>query len=131
MKNRIRELKEEVKKGKIASALKLAEAFKWGYYGEADPQRAARMYRICCKAKDKKLAALAYYNLGILYYYGYLNGDGNCESEKAFSCFLQSTIKSPTRAAICKIGDMYRYGQYVKKDESRALSFYLMANQIA
>ena len=131
MNQRMKNLKNEVKKGNLRAALSLAEAFKWGECGESDPRRAAGMYRICCKAKDKKLASQGYYNLGLLYYFGYLNENGEGDPHRAFDCFLQSAILSPTKEVLCRLGDMYRYGQYVERDESRALSFYLKANQIA
>ena len=70
MQKRLEELKNLVKKGNISAAFSLAEAFKWGLGGESDPKNAARMYRICCRSREKKTAARGYYNLGLLYYYG-------------------------------------------------------------
>ena len=130
MKDRLEKLKEEVKKGSVAAAFSLAEAFKWGYYGDADPNRAARMYRICCRAKDKKTAALGYYNLGVLYYYGYLSNreEPEKDAKRAFDCFLKSAMTSPNSAAFSRLGDMYRYGQYVEKNERIAMKLYLKAD---
>ena len=127
MDERIKTLKDEVKKGSISAAFSLAEAFKWGYYGASDPQRAARMYRICCRSKEKKTAALGFYNWGVLYYYGYLNDQGESESRQAFDCFLKSLMLHPTPQAFSRLGDMYRYGQYVEKNETVALSLYVKA----
>ncbi len=130
MDERMTSLKEQVKKGSIPAAFSLAEALKWGYYGETDPMRAARMYRICCRAKDKKMSAAGFLNLGILYYYGYLSDGSEPEKDakNAFSCFLKSALTYPNKDALSRLGDMYRYGQYVPKNEGVALSLYLKAN---
>ena len=130
VKDKILELKEEVKKGSIPAAFSLAEAFKWGYYGSSDPLRAARMYRICCRSKDKKMASEGYLNLGVLYYYGYLSDgqDPERDARRAFACFLKSAMTYPNRAALSRLGDMYRYGQYVEKNERVAGRLYLKAN---
>ncbi len=130
MEDRIRLLREEVKKGNIAAAFRLAEAYKWGYYGDVDPHRAARMYRICCRSKDKVLSAEGYYNLGILWYFGHLSDGevGPRETKMAFQCFLKSVLSHPTPEAFTKLGDMYRYGQHVEKNERIAMGLYRKAN---
>ena len=124
MDERLIKLKEEVKKGSVSAALSLAEALKWGYYGDSDPHRAARMYRICAHARDKKIASIGFYNLGVLYYHGYLSPDGAIDARRAFACFLKSAMKSPNAKALSLLGDMYRYGQYVEKNEEIAVSLY-------
>lgn len=131
MENTLKALKEQVKKGSISAALTLAEGFKWGYFGGCDPKRAAAMYRICCRSKDKRTAAMGYYNLGILYYHGYLLEEDEEEKRRrlAFSCFLKSALLYHTPDALRLLGDMYRYGQYVEKDEDIAMSLYLRANR--
>jgi TPR repeat protein len=131
MDERLTELLERVKKGSVSAAFDLAEAFKWGYYGLRDPRRAARMYRICCRSKDKELASRGYLNLGLLYYYGYLSPEeenGSEDARHAFGCFMKSALTFPNKAALTRLGDMYRYGQYVEKDEGVALRLYLKAN---
>ncbi len=130
MDEKLEELKEQVKKGSVSAAFSLAEAFKWGYYGTPDPGRAARMYRICCRAKNKKTSSLGYYNLGILYYYGYLSKEGESEGDvkRAFDCFLKSAMTWPNAEALSRLGDMYRYGQYVEQNERIAMNLYLKAN---
>jgi len=129
--DQIKSLREQVKKGNISSAMALAEALKWGYYGTVDPRGAARMYRICCRSKDQKTAALGYYHLGVLYYYGHLSQGtvGEEEIRKAFQCFLKSAMTYATPSALARLGDMYRYGQYVEKNEKIALSLYVKANR--
>ena len=133
MNEQIRLLMDAVKKGSIAAAYSLAESFKWGYYGEPDPRRAARLYRICCRSKDAKMASVGYYNLGVLYYYGFLNEEcfGESEPSRAFSCFMKSAVILPNADALSRLADMYRYGQYVEKNERVALSLYLKATATA
>lgn len=128
MDERICALKEQVKKGSVSAAFSLAEAFKWGYYGEPDPRRAARMYRICCRSKNAKVASQGYLNLGILYYYGYLSEEGEGDVKKAYLCFLKSVLAHPNPEALTRLGDMYRYGQHVEKNEGVAMNLYLKAN---
>ena len=130
MNEKLKLLREDVKKGSIEAAFRLAEAYKWGYYGEPDPGRAAAMYRICCRSKRPAFAAAGYYNLGNLYYFGYLSEGEIGEREKkiAFDCFMKSLLRYPTSEAFSRLGDMYRYGQYVEKNEVIARGLYQKAN---
>lgn len=131
MTERLNELKTQVKKGSTAAAFTLAEGFKWGYFGAADPHRAARMYRFCCRSGNKSTASRGYYNLGNLYYYGFLLNREEREKELrlAFSCFVKSALLSHNPEALLRLGDMYRYGQYVEQNENTAINLYLRANQ--
>jgi len=131
MENSLKILKEQVKKGSISAAMTLAEGFKWGYFGGSDPRRAAAMYRICARSKDKKTKALAFYNLGLLYYHGFLLPEEEEKSHRlAFACFLKGAMLFHA-GALRLLGDMYRYGQYVDKNEEIALNLYLKASQTA
>lgn len=125
----MKDLKTQVKKGSISAALKLAEGFKWGYFGASDPCRAAKMYRICTRSNNKETAALGFYNLGLLYYHGYLTQEE--EEEKrcrlAYACFMKSALIHHTPEALKSLGDMYRYGKYVEKDDGIALRLYRRA----
>lgn len=130
MDERVKVLRDQVKKGNASAAFDLAEAFKWGYYGDADPVRAARMYRICCRSKNKRIASLGFLNLGVLYYYGYLAKDEKERSRSAalaFDCFLKSAMMDKNPGALIRLADMYRYGQYVERDEGIAISLYAKA----
>ncbi len=132
MENSLNVLKEAVKKGSISAARTLAEGFKWGYFGESDPKRAAKMYRFCTRSKDKKVVSDAFYNLGLLYYHGFLLQDEKDRErgrKLAFTCFMKSAMQSRHPGAVRLLGDMYRYGQYVDQNDEIALNLYLMANQ--
>ncbi len=131
MTERMNELKAQVKKGSTSAAFALAEGFKWGYFGAPDPARAARMYRFCCRSGNKQTAAKGYYNLGNLYYYGFLLNQEEREKELrlAFSCFLKSAMLFHTPEALLRLGDMYRYGQFVEQNDTTAVNLYIRANQ--
>lgn len=131
MDDRYQMLKAQVKKGSISAAFSLAEGFKWGYFGAPDPARAARMYRFCCRSGNKETAAKGFYNLGNLYYYGFLLNEEEREKSLrlAFSCFVKSALLHHSPEALVRLGDMYRYGQYVQQSESTAMNLYLRANQ--
>jgi len=66
-----------------------------------------------------------------LYYHGYLSEDERSDPARAFTCFMKSALTYATGDALLKLGDMYRYGQYVSRDEDRARGLYLMADRTA
>lgn len=125
MEERIRELNQKIHAGSGKAALTLAESYKWGLYGEVDFTKAARLYRLCAKSRSKALSSAGYYNLGVLYYHGYLGDEPDIK--RAFSCFMKSALLSPNAAALGKLADMYRYGQFVEQNEEVALSLYTKA----
>ena len=109
----------------------MAEAYQWGYLTEEDPARAERLYRRLCRSKSPAVASRGFYRLGLLYYYGYRNKGESPEAglSFAFACFMKSAIKFPNPPALCRLGDMYRYGQYVEKNEAVACELYLKARR--
>ena len=125
MQKRMKDLEEKTRRGDYDTAMELAEALKWGYYGEASPARAMELYRRCTASPSRHVAASAYYNLGVYYYYGLL--EEQSDVKKAFDCFMKSALLLPGREALSRLGDMYRYGQYVEQNETIALRLYLKA----
>ena len=125
MKVRLKELEEKAQQGDYAAAMKLADALKWGYYGEASPARAMALYRSCTAAPSRKVAASAYYNLGVYYYYGLL--EEKADVRMAFDCFMKSALLLPGKEALSRLADMYRYGQYVEQNDKVAMRLYLKA----
>ena len=111
--------------GNYDAMLELAESLKWGFYGEVSPGRAAALYRRCAMAPSSAVRSRAYCALGVLYYHGLV--DGEADTRRAFDCFLKSVLLRPCPEALNHLADMYRYGQYVEKSESIALSLYLKA----
>ena len=58
--------------------------------------------------------------MGYCYYYG---RDIPVDDGKAFNCYMHGVIVGDANC-LYKIGDMYRYGRFVNKDESLAVLFY-------
>ena len=127
MEERIRDLEQKIAAGSGAAALELAESYKWGYFGEVDFQKAEKIYRLCAKSKSRTLSSKGYYNLGLLYYHGFIGDPEHPDREKAYRCFVQSSLLFPNRAALTLLADMYRYGQVVEKNDSVALTLYAQA----
>lgn len=125
MKDTMQTLEEKAARGDYAAALKLADALKWGYYGEASPARAMALYRACTASPSRSVAASAYYNLGVFYYFGLL--EEKTDVRLAFDCFMKSALLLPGKEALSRLADMYRYGQYVEQNETVAMRLYLKA----
>ena len=66
-----------------------------------------------------------------MYYHGYLDDEPAVGYARAFAYFMKSALTCATEDALLKLGDMYRYGQHVARDEKRATGLYLMANRTA
>lgn len=122
MNEKMTELEDRVALGDKEAMMKLADALKWGLYGEVDLARAAALYRECAKSVVRKVSSAGFYNLGLFYYFGYLEEEPN--ERLAFDCFMKSALRFPNRAALGKLADMYRYGQYVEQNEKVALALY-------
>ena len=125
MRERLVKLEEKAAQGDYVATMKLADALKWGYYGEASPERSMELYRRCVAAPSRELSAAAYYNLGVFYYYGLV--DEKADARRAFDCFMKSALLLPGREALSRLADMYRYGQYVEQNEKIAMRLYLKA----
>ena len=125
MQERMKVLEERANQGDYTAAMKLADALKWGYYGESSPARAMALYRRCTAAPSRAVAAAAYYNLGVYYYYGLL--EEQADVRLAFDCFMKSALLLPGKEALSRLADMYRYGQYVEQNDKVAMSLYLKA----
>lgn len=128
MKQTLNELEQKAARGDYQAAMALADALKWGYYGEASPERAAALYHRCISSPDTGVAAAAYYNLGLFFYLGLLEEEA--DSRLAFQCFLKSALLRPRKEPLSRLADMYRYGQYVEKNENIALNLYLRASSL-
>jgi len=127
MEDVIRSLEEKVARGSGKAALELAESYKWGFFGQVDFQKAEKIYRLCAKSKSRALSSKGYYNLGLLYYHGFIGDPEHPDRDKAYRCFVQSSLVFPNRAALTILADMYRYGQAVEKNDAVALALYTQA----
>ena len=127
MKNTEEALKEKMRRGNGQAALELAESFKWGIFGEVDFRAAERIYRRLTASRNAALSSKGYYNLGLLYYHGYIGDPDHPDVHRAYRFFVKSAILAPNRAALTKLADMYRYGQAVEKNEKVAFTLYTRA----
>lgn len=107
-----------------SDALWTAHSYKFGINRDVDFAMARRLYRMCARSGDRKIASIAQYNLGIFYYYGF---GVEKNQKKAFELFMKSVILYPNKDAYLILGDMYRYGQYVEADDKIAVGLYARA----
>ncbi|MBR4643009.1 MAG: sel1 repeat family protein [Selenomonadaceae bacterium] len=109
--------------GDLTAALNLGAMYYEGNFIPRDYRKAIKYYEQATESDDEETQLRAWTNLGYCYYYG---RDIPVDDEKAFNCYMRAAIQRDANA-LYKIGDMYRYGRYVKKDEQMALIFYRQA----
>ncbi|MCR5823172.1 MAG: sel1 repeat family protein [Lachnospiraceae bacterium] len=94
----------------------LGSLYYTGRGGTQDYEKAAYYYEMASKAGNRQATE----NLGYIYYYG---RTGEVNYEKAFHCFLKGALDNHLRS-LYKVGDFYRNGYYVEKDEKEAFRIY-------
>ena len=109
--------------GNLTAALNLGAMYYEGNFIPCDYRKAIQYYEQAAESDDEETQIRAWNNLGYCYYYG---RDIPVDDEKAFNCYMRAAVQRDANA-LYKIGDMYRYGRYVKKDEQMALLFYRQA----
>ena len=109
--------------GNLTAALNLGAMYYAGEFIPQDFKKAMRYYEMATESDDGYTQIRAWCNLGYCYYYG---RDIPVDDEKAFNCYMHAAIMRDANA-LYKIGDMYRYGRYVGKDEKMAVLFYNQA----
>ena len=87
-----------------------------GYFGKPDYRNALKYYRMSSALGNP----IADENLGYIYYYG---RDVKIDYKKAYHHFIKGYIRG-LYASSYKIGDMYKNGYYVGKDEEIAFDIY-------
>ena len=112
-----------IEAGDLTAALSLGAMYYGGEFIPRDFKKAIKYYEQATESDDEETQLWAWTNLGYCYYYG---RDIPVDDEKAFNCYMRAAIQKNANA-LYKIGDMYRYGRYVKKDEQMALIFYEQA----
>ena len=112
-----------IEAGDLTAALSLGAMYYGGEFIPRDYRKALKYYEMATQSDDDETQLWAWTNLGYCYYYG---RDIPVDDEKAFNCYMRAAVQRNANA-LYKIGDMYRYGRYVKKDEQMALIFYEQA----
>lgn len=87
-----------------------------GRIGEQNNEKAVYYYTMAAKLGNRQ----AQENLGYCYYYG---RTGVVDYEKAFHYFVKGALDNHL-ISLYKIGDMYKNGYYVEKDENEAFCIY-------
>ena len=108
--------------GNLTAALNLGAMYYEGNFIPRNFRKAIRYYEQATQSDDKETQLRAWTNLGYCYYYG---RDIPVDDEKAFNCYMRAAVQRDANA-LYKVGDMYRYGRYVAKDEQLALIFYIV-----
>ena len=102
-----------IEAGDLTAALSLGAMYYCGEFIPRDYLKAIKYYKMATEADDDETQEWAWTSLGYCYYY-------------AFNCYMRAAVQRNANA-LYKIGDMYRYGRYVKKDEQMALTCYWQA----
>lgn len=110
-------LEDEIKRGNADAMCDLGALYYTGRIGEQSYEKAVYYYEASAKLGN----AQAQENLGYCYYYGRL---GTVDYEKAFRYFIKGALCKRI-TSLYKIGDMYKNGYFVEKDEKAAFSIYL------
>lgn len=97
--------------------------FYTGQIGNQDFAMAEKFYKMAASLGCAKSIE----NLGYIYYYG---RTGEVDYEKAFRQFAECAILYNRPISIYKLGDLYKNGYYVEKNEQTAFLLYRRANDI-
>lgn len=112
--------------GSFRAMLNLGFLYYRGDFVKQDYSKAMELYEMASQSDDEDIASIAITNLAYCHYYG---RDIPVDYEKAFTYYLKGAIKYNSVDCYFKLGDMYRYGYYVKKDDSFAFDFYRLAHE--
>lgn len=107
---------EEISNGNADAACDIGSLYYTGRAGEQSYAKALKYYTIAADGGCRQ----AQENLGYCYYYG---RDTEVDYEKAFHYFALGAFDGHIRS-LFKIGDMYRNGYYVKKNEQESFRIY-------
>ena len=109
-----------VENGNPVAALNLGTLYYNGTYLERDYQKAAALYEIAAKAGERR----AICNLGYCWYYGRHQA---VDYERAYSYFHLAVLLYDDPNSLYKLGDMYRTGKFVEKNDIFAIKLYFRA----
>ena len=109
-----------VENGNPVAALNLGTLYYNGTYLERDYQKAAELYEIAAKAGERR----AICNLGYCWYYGRHQA---VDYERAYSYFHLAVLLYDDPNSLYKLGDMYRTGKFVEKNDIFAIKLYFRA----
>ena len=100
---------EEISKENPNAMTNLGSLYYTGRCGEQNYEKAVKYYTMADKHGERQATE----NLGYCYYYG---RTGEVDYKKAYHYFVKGALDNHLNS-LCKIGDMYKNGYYVEKDE--------------
>lgn len=109
--------KELINNGNTLAMNNLASFYYRGRMGEPDYKKALKYYLMAAEANEP----LACTNVAYIYYYGFA---GKTDYKKAYHYYMQGFLRGDDEAAY-KLGDMYRNGYYVEKNDDTAFLMYV------
>jgi len=107
---------EEAENENAAAMTNLGSLYYTGRGGEQNYEKAVKYYAMADKLSERQATE----NLGYCYYYG---RTGEVNYNKAYHYFVKGALDNHLNS-LYKIGDMYRNGYYVEKDEREAFYIY-------
>lgn len=114
-----------VERGIPMAFLNLGAMYYKGVFVERDFAKAIELYKRAAKSGDEEAACKALGNLGYCYYYG---RSVPVDLSRAFSYYLKGALYYEDPVCLYKLGDMYRYGDFVERDEAFAVGLYWKAS---
>lgn len=109
-----------IEMGSPIAALNLGSMYYTGTYLDQDYKEAARLYHIAAEAGEEE----ALCNLGYCYYYGRHQA---VDYQKAYEYWSLGALMFQNPSCIYKLGDMYKNGHAVEKNEHHAIHLYFAA----
>lgn len=99
--------------GHTRAALNLGAMYYSGTEIERDYLKAIELYKIAAESDDEVVAVRAICNLGYCYCYG---RDVEVDYKQAYEYFVKGAMLYDDVNCLYKLGDMYRFGNFVDKD---------------
>lgn len=112
--------------GSYRAMLNLGAIYYQGSFVKQDYTKAVELYEMAAESDESEIASIAVTNLGYCHYYG---RNIPVNYQKAFSCYLKGALKFNNVNCYFKLGDMYKKGLFVEKDEKFAFDFYKLAHE--
>ena len=116
--------KKAISKNISRAMLNLGALYYNGVIVQRNFAKAVQLYEMASVSDDANVAARAICNLGYCYYYGRSIA---VDKQKAFEHFMKGVLLFNDPNCLYKLGDMYRYGECVEKDEKMAYTLYKKA----
>lgn len=109
-----------IDKGDGMAMNNLGSMYHNGIYFEKDLKMAEKYYKMACA----KGVSLAFGNLACVYYYG---DDSIRDYSKCYDCVMKGAVLFDNTECYMRLGDLFRYGRGVDKNEGLAFRMYVKA----